>query len=163
MDSKFLNTKDIFETCSGQILRSECGTSLVELAIMLPVLLLIFLGIVDFGRAYYLAPEVAGAANAAAIYGSAYPTDLTGMAKAAALNAPDVSGLTTTTGWGCECSDGTNQLVNCSPSTPTCSVNVVYYVTVTTSATFTPLIPWPGIPSPMTISRTTMMRGGTPY
>ena len=157
------DTKEIFETRSRQLLRSECGASLLELAIMLPVLLLIFMGTVDFGRAYYFAPEVAGAANAAAIYGSSFPTDLTGMAKAAALNAPDVSGLTTTTAWGCECSDGTNQVVNCSPSAPTCSVNVVYYVTVTTSASFTPLIPWPGIPSPMTISRSTVMRGGTPY
>ncbi len=43
-------------------LQAEQGASLVELALVLPILFLILMGAVDFGRAYYLAMEVAGAA-----------------------------------------------------------------------------------------------------
>lgn len=136
---------------------SEEGNSLVEVALFLPLLLLLLMGVVDFGRAYYLADEVAGAAQAGAVYGMQNSSDTTGMANAAKLNAPDVSGMTATGAWGCECSDGTHRSANCT-SAPSCSVNVVYYATVTTTATYRPVIPWPGIGSSMTISRSVTMR-----
>jgi Flp pilus assembly protein TadG len=72
------------------IVHSECGSSLIEMAFIMPLLLLILFGVVDFGRAYYLAIEVAGAARAGAVYGSQYPTDTVGMTNATKLNAPDV-------------------------------------------------------------------------
>lgn len=142
------------------LLRSEAGSSLVEAAVFLPLLLLLLLGVVDMGRAYYLANEVAGAAHAGAVYGTQDVSDTAGMVAAAKLNAPDVNGLTATGSWGCECSDGTSSSAGCS-TTPTCSVNMVYYATVTATVTYTPLFPWKGIKSSFTITRSSTMRSAS--
>ena len=141
-------------------LKKDDGGSLVELALTLPLLLLLLFGAVDFGRAYYLAMEIAGAAHAGAEYGAQNPTDTTGMQAAARADAPDVPGLTVTTpSYGCECSDGTLFSASCT-TTPSCTTNVVYRVTVPVSVTYKPLIPWPMIPSSMTISNSATMRSG---
>ena len=142
------------------LIQSECGSSLVEMAVILPVLLLILFGAVDFGRAYYLTIELAGASRAGAIYGSQYPTDTSGVTNAAKLNAPDVPGIGSSSSWGCECSDGTGKVTSCS-TTPSCSANVVYYVTVKATASYSPLFPWPGVPSPIALSDSSTMRSGS--
>ena len=138
----------------------EEGSSLVELALVSPVLLLVLLGAVDFGRAYYMAMEVAGAAHAAAEYAVQSPTDTTGIQAAATDDAPDVPNLTVATPtYGCECSDGTGYSANCS-TTPTCTNNYVSRVRVTVSATYSPWFPWPGIPSSVPLSNSATMRSG---
>jgi Flp pilus assembly protein TadG len=142
------------------IASSETGSSLVEMALFLPVLFLLLMGVVDFGRAYYLANEVAGAVHAGAVYGSQDITDTTGMQSAASLNAPDVSGLSTSASWGCECSDGTSRSASCT-ATPTCSVNEVYYATVTATATYKPIVPWTGVHSSIIITRSATMRSAS--
>jgi Flp pilus assembly protein TadG len=139
---------------------SEAGNSLVETGLFLPLLLLLLMGVADFGRAYYLAIEVAGAAHAGAVYGAQNITDTTGMQNAAKLNSPDVSGLVATGSWGCECSDGTASSASCS-ITPTCSVNVVYYAKVTTTVTYHPIMPWKGINSSMILTGSTTMRSAS--
>jgi hypothetical protein len=141
------------------IVHSECGSSLIEMAFIMPLLLLILFGVVDFGRAYYLEIEVAGAARAGAVYGSQYPTDTVGMTNATKLNAPDVPGISGSPSWGCECSDGSNQVASCG-SMPSCSTNIVYYVTMRASAAYTPLFPWPGIPA-IPLSTSASMRSGS--
>lgn len=140
--------------------QSESGSSLVELGVAMPVLFLLLMGVIDFGRAYYLANEVAGAAHAGAVYGSQYPTDVSGMANAVKLDAPDVPGIGASVVWGCECSDGSNQIAGCS-STPSCPANIVYYVQVRASAPYSPILPWPGIPSSLTLADTATMRSGS--
>ncbi len=137
----------------------ESGSSLTETAVLLPFLLLLLVGAIDFGRGYYLAIQVAGAAQAAAEYGSQNIADLTGMQAAARNDAPNVPGLAVSTpSYGCECSDGTAYSANCA-SYPTCASNVVYRVAVTTSATYTPLLRWPGIPASIPLSSSATMRG----
>jgi Flp pilus assembly protein TadG len=140
-------------------LQSEHGGSLVELALVLPAFMLILFGAVDFGRAYFLAMEVAGAANAAVAYGSQNPTDTAGMTTAAQDDAPNVPNLSVTTPtYGCECSDGTSYSASCS-TTPSCPSNtVVYRVNVKVQATYTPIFPWPGIPSSIPIATSASMR-----
>ena len=141
-------------------LSREDGGSLIELSLTLPLFFLLLFGAVDFGRAYYLAMEIAGAAHAGAEYGAQNPTDTTGMQAAARADAPDVPGLTVTTpSYGCECSDGTLFSASCT-TTPSCTTNVVYRVTVPVSVKYKPLIPWPMIPSSMTISNSATMRSG---
>ncbi len=144
-----------------QIFRSmDHGSSLVEVALVIPVLLLLLLGTVDFGRVYYLAMEIAGAAHAGAEYGFQNPTDATGIQAAAMHDAPDVPNLAVATpAYGCECSDGSSFSANCS-STPRCTNNIVYRVSVNVSTTFTPWFPWPGIPSTISLSNSATMRGG---
>jgi Flp pilus assembly protein TadG len=140
-----------------RIFRSEQGASLVEVGLVLPILLFIVLATIDFARGYYFANEVAGGVRAGAIYGMSNPTDTTGITNAVKYDAPDVSDITVTSSWGCECSDGTNASVSCT-SAPSCSANIVNYVKVTASADYGTLIPWRGIPSTLTLSSTSEMR-----
>jgi Flp pilus assembly protein TadG len=140
--------------------RSESGSSLVELALVLPVLFLLLLGVADFGRAYYLGMEVSQAANSAALYGSQAPSDTAGIASAAVADAQDVAGFTTssvTVTSGCECSDGSSPSLGCSAK-PTCSTNSVTYVQVDTVATYKATFPYPGIPASIVLRGKARMR-----
>jgi hypothetical protein len=74
-------------------------------------------------------------------------------------SAQDMSGVNATATYGCECSGGTGQSPACI-TTPSCSNNEVYYVTVTANATYKTLLPWPGIPDSFNMSSTVSMRGG---
>jgi Flp pilus assembly protein TadG len=142
-----------------QLLRDEHGGSLVELALMLPMFLLLMFGALDLGRAVYLSTEIVGAAHAAAMYGAQNPTDTTGIENAAKYDAPNVPGLSVgTPTYGCECSDGTSYSVSCT-TTPSCPTNnVVYRVNVTVSGTYTSIFPWPKVPSSMSFSSSASMR-----
>ncbi len=137
----------------------EDGASLVETAVLLPLFVLLLCVAVDAGRAFYLAIEVAGAARAAAVYGSRNPTDTAGMSNVAKDDAPNVPNLSVgTPAVGCECPDGTSYSTNCSPL-PSCSNgSAVYRVNVTITGTYSPIIPWPGIPSSMSFSSSASMR-----
>jgi hypothetical protein len=150
----------------GERIRSQRGASLVELAIVIPFLVLLALGAIDFGRAFYLSIEVANAARAGVQYGAANGnlTNFAGMETAANADAFDVpGGVAPNAVWGCECSDGSTSSQNCSP-VPTCPggasgpIYLVDYVQVYTSATYTPLIPWPGIPLSIPMSSQAKMR-----
>lgn len=142
-----------------ELLRSDGGASLVEMAILLPLFMLLMAIAVDLGRAYYLVLELQGAANAAVAYGVQNPTDTAGMQTAAQDNAPNVPGLTVGThSYGCECSDGTSYSANC-VSVPACTgLTEVYRVNVTVTATYKPLFPWPAIASTMSFSSSASMR-----
>ena len=156
---------------------SDGGASLVELAVALPVLGLLLLGVVDFGRAYYLGVEVQNAAEAGALYGTQNLTDITGMQNAATGDMPDVtaskdvSAYTATATNGCECSDGTNVTPSAQPTVsacpaatqPTCTspATLISYVQVTTSATYnTWFHSWiiKGLPTSMKLSGNAKMR-----
>lgn len=144
----------------------EHGQSLVEFVLLLPVLCLLILGAIDFGRAYYVSIEVSNAALAAASYGMRNPTNTTGITDAANNDAADISGgVNPVVTNGCECSDypvGPQYTVAQCQATvaPTCTspATLVNYVKVTTSATYTTLIPWPGIPSSFALSGSARMR-----
>jgi Flp pilus assembly protein TadG len=144
--------------------RSQRGDSLVEVAIVAPVLVILVLGIVEFGRAWYLQNEMAGAAQAGAIYGSQNPTDTSGMQTVAQNNAPDVAAASDVTGlaaaasWGCECSDGTAASANCTTTPTSCSGTVIDYVTVKVSATYKPAFRFPGSSTSFTLAQTVTMR-----
>ena len=53
----------------GRTRRSERGAALVELAVALPLLAVIMVGAIDFGRAFRTAMIVTNAARAGALYG----------------------------------------------------------------------------------------------
>lgn len=139
---------------------SEQGSSLAELALLTPFLLFLLLGVFDFGRAYYLAMEVAGAAQAGAEYGIHNPADTSGIKATAQADAPDVPNLTVATPvYGCECSDGTSYSEYCS-SAPSCTTgkNLVYTVKVNASTDYSMWFHLPGIPLSLDISKSATMR-----
>lgn len=155
----------------GTSKRAPCerGVSTLEVALMLPFLLLLLIGVVDFGQLFHLAIEVSNAARAGAQYGyqnSATQTDTSGMIAAAEDDAADITAWgANIASYGCMCSDGTEQsqigssgngstsLCPTPPSTCTSKgTQLIYYVQVQTQATYTPLFPWPGVPSTVTLN-----------
>jgi Flp pilus assembly protein TadG len=145
------------KTYRFHLLRDERGGSLIELAFVLPLFPLLLFGAIDFGRAFYLSVEITGAAQAAATYGARNPTDTTGMQNAAIADAPNVPNLSVgTPTYGTECFDGTSYTAN-TKTMPGCSDHV-YRVNVTVTGTYSPLIPWPGVPSAMSLSSSASMR-----
>jgi len=144
-----------------RVFRKDDGSSMIELALLMPTLVLLLFAAVDFARAYFLSTELTGAALAAAEYGIQNRTDTTGISAAATADAPDVPNLVVSTPtWGCECSDGTGSSTNCS-SKPSCSYNLVYWVAVQTSSSYTSIYPWNGIPSTITITQSARVRSGS--
>jgi Flp pilus assembly protein TadG len=142
------------------------GGSLIELALVIPILLLLVLGAVDFGHAYYVYLEVVNAAHAGAEYGSLHPTDTSGITTAATQKQSDtgVAWNPPVPTYGCECSDGTSYTANCSlalacTANATRSATTVHRVQVTTSAIYSTFVHWPGIPSTITLSTTATVRG----
>jgi hypothetical protein len=69
------------------------GQNLVELALTMPVILLLLFGIIELGRGLLIYSEVSNAAREGARYGMVHPGDVTGIADAArskaALVPPD--------------------------------------------------------------------------
>jgi Flp pilus assembly protein TadG len=120
------------------------GSSLIECALLLPMVIVLLLGSVDFGRAFYINLEIAAAAEAGALYGVQNPSDTSGMQAAAILDAPDINLLSSTATYGTECSDGTLVTASNLP-VPNCSVNAVTYVEVTTSMQYKPYFTYPGM------------------
>jgi Flp pilus assembly protein TadG len=124
----------------------EDGGSVIETALLMPLLLLLLVGAVDYGRGFFAAIEVSSAAEAGALYGTLNSTDTAGMIAMAKLDAKDIPGLTATAVYGCECSDNSASSANCAVAL-TCGANVVTYVEVATTATYVPILRYPGIPT----------------
>lgn len=57
----------------------ENGQSLVEIALLMPVLLVLLLGAVDLGRAFYAYVAITNAAREGARYGASFPSQSSGI------------------------------------------------------------------------------------
>jgi Flp pilus assembly protein TadG len=146
-----------------RLLGLEQGSSMLELAFLLPTLAALLVGVLEFGRLLFAGIEVTDAARAGVAYGSrslVSAMDTTGMQNAALNDAPDnISGtMTATATTTCKCSDGTSY--TCSTAAASCQSpkHVMEYVQVNTSATIDPIFHVPGLPTKYTVSRTAIMR-----
>ncbi len=135
----------------------ENGQALVELALTLPLLFLILVGVSEFAILAYAAIEVSNAAKAGAQYASyshgyAAATNLANIQAAAAADAHDITLGTTSATVAYLCSDGSTPVVSASGLTDTCTTgNAEPYVTVTTQTTIDPHIHVPGLPTTFTL------------
>lgn len=151
----------------------ELGSALVELAVVVPVLLLLALGTVDFGRVFYQGMAVSQAARAGAEYGAqsvANSANSTAI-KNAAINAvaADLTLLTSdiTVVRTCECATDAGVFSDTSP-TNTCSgspcapaipgTHLVITISVSVSKPFSTTVSYPGIPDNVPLTRTTSIR-----
>ena len=147
--------------------RGENGQSLIETAITVALMALLLAAAVDFGIAFYKDIEVTDAARAGATYGATDPADTTGMVNAAKAAAHDIASdanFSAAGSWGCECFSGSTPTIpgpDICTTPPSCSMNTVDYVSVTVSDQYSPIFPWPGIPSTIAMSSTVTMRAGT--
>lgn len=129
--------------CRGRrstLIADERAQAVVELALTLPVLLILLLGAAEMSRVSYAALEVSNAARAAVQYGAQNSTtaaDTTGMQTAASNDASNVAAVTATVSTSYICSNGTST----SGTPPTCSASAVETIlTVNTQATINPMI-----------------------
>jgi Flp pilus assembly protein TadG len=145
----------------------DMGQAIVELALTVPVLLVLLVGAAEFGRLAYYAVEVSNAARAGAQYGaqsSITASDFTGMVTAAQRDAANVT-LTatgTTATALCACSDEPNPptATSACSSTFSCSgsARIIEYVQVNTQATITPIFKYPGLSKTFIVSGQTILR-----
>ena len=144
----------------------------MELAIALPVLALILVGTIDFGRVFWLAMVVQNAARAGAMFGaqnSANAANAAGMRNAGA-NVLTANGLSATSAVTaartCECATdagvygSTLPIANNCGGTATCAVgsHLIVNVAVTATKTFSMTGTFSPLPANVTIVRTAKMR-----
>lgn len=130
-------------------LKGDRGQALVETAVSVPLLLLILIGATEFARATYAAIEVSNSARAAAQYAAmngGATADASGIQNAAQGDSPNLLSAVTAnvTSDTCVCSGAETTVVSCNPSANLCGAggHVMETVTVTTQATFSPLMSW---------------------
>ena len=131
----------------------EEGSALVELALSVPMLLVMLVGAAECARLAYASIEVTNAAHAAAIYASSSQfalADSGGISNAAAADSPNMAGSNaisvTSVVPSCTCTDTTYTPKSCTDNT-TCqkhNAQMVTAVTVNTQSTFSPIISLPG-------------------
>ena len=123
-----------------------------------PILLLLFFGIIDFGRIYNAYICVSDAALAGAEYGtfSGQSTNYSGMQTAAANDAAGLPGFSATATKYCSCSPGGSSVscaTNCTGyGTP------VAYVQVQASATIATLFPYTSLTGSFALKSTATLR-----
>lgn len=143
-----------------RFLKSEAGASIIEFAIVLPILALLLVGIIDLGRWAYYSVVAANSARAGAQYGAqdaTHASDTTGMT--AAVNAESGQAVTWNTINATEqCSVSGGALANCSSGSTNPPTNTTYYVKVQVSGTFSPLIRYPGFTNGLQVSGSSILR-----
>lgn len=139
--------------------RSQTGAAVIEMAVITPLLLLMVLGVADFGRVLYRAITLSHAARAGAAYGAQsnwFTVDAAGIQQAAEEDAQNIGAITVTSQPVCECTGGTP--VSCTGGS--CAGYGVprVFVQVTTTQTFQTVVPYPGIPNTVSLTRTAKVR-----
>ncbi len=149
--------------------RSETGGALVELAVALPVLVLVFVGTVDFARVFYMSISLNAAARAGVQFGAHGPVnsgDFLGM-ESIAKSATGLTDVAAVASRQCVCffDDGSGFIPasSCNDVPQACpslnGLHLVVTVTVTTSKTFTTIMSGVhGIPGYVSVSRTAKKR-----
>jgi hypothetical protein len=133
----------------------------VELALILPIFLLLLVGAAEFARLAYASIEVGNAARAGAAYAAqnhVSASDIAGIKLAATQDAPDVSGIAASPSTFCVCSTGAS--LTCSTAAINCPspARVIEYVQVNTIATVGPLFNYPGLAHTFTLHGQAIMR-----
>lgn len=131
--------------------RGEIAQSMVEFALAAPFLIVLMLGLIDFGRVYFAYVSVTNSARTGADYAAANCNPSCEEDDLAAIRDAVVA--------------ETTELLNTSPTNPEVSVNIgdslspgTSNVDVTVSYTFTTIFPWPGLPTSMNVERTVTAR-----
>jgi Flp pilus assembly protein TadG len=142
------------------IWKSENGGALVELAVVLPILILIAVGVMDYGRVYYTSITVVNAARAGAEWGAYGMTgSMTNDAKIqsfAQLEGAEAGTINVTSSHVCRCSPN-GSATSCTTSCGGYG-NPQVYVTATATKTVSLLLRYPGLPATITISRSATFR-----
>ena len=142
---------------------NDVGQAFVELALILPVLVLLILGAAEVGRLAYASIEVSNSARAGVAYGAQNhitASDTQGIQRAATNDSTNIAGTATpSVTLSCSCSSGT--AITCANAGTQCvsPARIIEYVQVITSATVnTAFHYFPGLPATVTLHGRAIMR-----
>jgi Flp pilus assembly protein TadG len=142
-----------------RLVAAEGGTSLVEFALVAPVLVFLLVGVVEVGRYTTFAVMAANAARAGAQYGAQNLTtalDKSGMSAAALKDAQNLPSFSAPANYLCSINGAA--LTTCPSNANGSPQNTVYYVQVQVTGTFKSMLNYPGIPNSIPISGSATMR-----
>ncbi|MEP7305998.1 MAG: TadE family protein [Acidobacteriota bacterium] len=154
----------------GALVRADNGGALVELAICLPLLVLILVGTADFARVFYTSIALTSAARAAAqagAYGLGQSDPVAGPMQATANSASNVTPSTVSVSRSCSCvsDDGalTSPMICTDPIATACPPprHRVMTVTVTTGTTFSTISSLLGVPCRVAVGGCALSRSAT--
>jgi len=136
----------------------ERGSGLVEFTLLILVLMLLALGVFDFGVFIQQGMAISAAARAGAEFGAVdgNASNTAGMVSAAQSAAPNVTALSVSSATWCTCTpNGTT--VSCGSLCNTYDLPI-QYVQVKTGATVPVMIQFPGIPHSIQLAGSSIIR-----
>jgi hypothetical protein len=143
----------------GRLARAEAGYALAEMAIIVPVLVLLLIGLIELGRYAQYSIVVGNAARAGVQYGAqtlGTAANFTAMETAAKNDAGNIAGVDAHASKFCQCADGTAS-PQCLPTDCATSHRLVF-VQVDTIGKFQSMLHFPGVPQSQTITSRAIMR-----
>lgn len=124
--------------------RAEGGLGAIEFGFIAPVLLMMLLGIVDFGMAFWEQMQITNAADAGAHWGATNAYSATSI-QTVARSATNLSGLSASASNPCGCPTSTGvSIYSCSATCPDGSAPQSYVV-VNTKMCYSTFFTWPGL------------------
>lgn len=160
MTNNSLNSWRTYSSKPGNFARREDAQSLVELALVVPLLILLLVATTEFARLAWASVLTSSAARAGAQYAAQSgitASDTAGIQAAAAGDSTNLSGLTTTASHTCYCSTAQSTAIACTLTACPAPATLLEYVQVNTSSTITPFGHYPGLPSTFTVTGTSIM------
>jgi Flp pilus assembly protein TadG len=149
-------------TALRMTISNDMGQAFVELALVLPIFVLLLIGAAELGRLAYISIEISNAARAGVAYGAqnhVTALDIAGMQTAATQDAQNITNLVATAAPpSCSCSNGT--AITCANAGTNCvsPARIIEYVQVSTSASVDTAFHLPGIPNTVTMNGNAIMR-----
>jgi Flp pilus assembly protein TadG len=135
------------------------GTAAIEFGLGAPVLLILLMGLVEVGFGVYQAMQVQNAVEAGAVYASKNGWNQAGI-SAAVVNATGVSGLSAKPAPSqfCGCPQATGVVAIACASTCPGGTAPGQYVRISAQLAHETILPYPGLPLPMTLTAESVVR-----
>lgn len=142
----------------ARLLHARDGVSTIEFAIVAPAIAILLVGITDFGMGLWEEMQVADAAQAGAAYAAlnGWNSTSTGI-ETAVTSATSLSGLQASPApsmMSCACPNSNSSALasaTCGGSCPDGSTAGHYWI-VNAKASYSTILPYPGITSPMNLT-----------
>ena len=136
--------------------RRNAGAVVVELAVAVPLLFLMMAGAADFARVFNYAITVANASGSGSLWGAqsaVKSVSYSDVQLAATDDAVDLGGASASAEIFCDCPDASGTGIDCIEGTCTDYGKPRVFSKTTVQYTFEALLPWPGIPNPVVVTR----------
>lgn len=144
----------------NNFIKAERGAVAIEFTMVVPVLLIILIATADFGLGFYRKMQVQTASQRAAMYATVKGYNATAISNVITAS-PGAPASTPAPAKYCGCPGSTGlTVVSC---TATCTVagssyTPGTYVSASAQATYSPIMPYPGLAGPLNFQSTQVVR-----